>query len=507
MKKIIAVILTLALLATFVACKGDKDTSSSNNNSNNNNKKPTDNSSVTDVPKELTEEDKWLAKFDEKNIVFTFGAISDVHIDGAYMADSSMSKNKKAFKVLKEKSTTGKLDAVVIAGDLVNCTNSIGNVFVDDKYPGTKEENQITQSKAERANFKKVVKENLSDSTALFYALGNHDSVNLRHTQDFIDDFSAGGTYNRYFKYDVDMAQTAKGLRHCIIGGQHFFAIELSNPYSQETYDWLRTEFDKIIKKDKNTNIFLAAHYSPEFAKNDSPSVGGAFDELLKDYPQVIVMSGHDHDYVQKETSIMQSDKGYVALNCGSACYFLLQNTTPGLNCVNANEGYIQQHHGGLLLEIDKNGNVRVRRLNFKTETVCADDWMIPALKNGKRELKYTAARKEQVEKPKFKKDATLLLEQSKYNLRLAFDAATCEDYIYYYRVEIINNATGTEHSRFGITSRFFADKDRTDSLTKFDLHVTPLDPGDYTVKIIPIDTFSNEGAPLEGKIVVAATA
>ncbi|MBO5726827.1 MAG: metallophosphoesterase, partial [Clostridia bacterium] len=465
MKKIIAIILTLALLVTFVACKGDKDTSSSNNNnnSNNNNKKPTDNSSVVDTPKELTEEEKWLAKFDEKNIVFTFGAISDVHIDGAYMAGSSMNKNKKAFKVLKEKSTTGKLDAVVIAGDLVNCTNSIGNVFVDEKYPGTKEENQIKQSKAEREYFKKVVKESLSDSTALFYALGNHDSVSLSHTKDFIDDFSAGGTKARYFKYDVDMDLTAQGLRHCIIGGQHFFAIELSGgPYRQTTYDWLRSEFDKIIAKDPNTNIFLAAHYSPEYAKGYTPDGKDTFEGLLTEYPQVIVMSGHDHDYVQKETSIMQDEEGFVALNCGSACYFLLQNTTPGLNCVNANEGYIQQHHGGLLVEIDKIGIIRVRRLNFKTETICADDWMIPALKNGKRALKYTAARKEQVEKPKFKKDATLLLEQSKYNLRLAFDAATCEDYIYYYRVEIINNATGTEHSRFGVTSRFFADKDKT---------------------------------------------
>ena len=520
MKKSIAIILALTLLATLVACnKGGADT---------NDEKPLNNSSAVETPDDLSEpqgttnekpqgttierpkdltEEKWLAKFDEKNIVFTFGAISDVHVDGAYGLESSYNKATRAYRVLQEKATSGKLDAVLIAGDLVNCTNSIGNVYSDDKYVGTKEENQPKQAKAERANFKKAVKDALPDSVALFYALGNHDSVYLRHTQDFIDDFSADGTYKRYFQYDVDMDKTAKGLRHCIIGGYHFFAIELSShPYTQATYDWLRQEFDKIIKEDKNTNIFLAAHYSPEYAKGYTAEGKDTFDGLLKEYPQVIVMSGHDHDYVQKETSIMQSEHGYVSLNCGSSAYFLLQNTTPGLNCVNANEGYIKQHNGGLLLEIDKNGNIRVRRLNFKTGTICADDWMIPALKNGKRELKYTAARAQQVQKPYFKKGATVSLEQSKYNLHLAFDASICEDYVYYYKVVITDNKTGKEYKKFGVSSRFFADKNESDSLTKFDLNLEPLEPGDYTVKIIPVDTFSNEGESIEGKITIANT-
>ena len=520
MKKFIAIILAVTLLATLVACKnGSTDT---------NDKKPVNNSSVVETPedssepqgttsekpqgttserpKDLTEE-KWLAKFDEKNIVFTFGAVSDTHVDGAYAEESSYKKMTRAYRVLQEKATSGKLDAVLIAGDLVNCTNSIGNVYSDDKYVGTREENQPKQAKAERANFKKAVKDALPDSVALFYALGNHDSVSLSHTKDFIDDFSAGGTYKRYFQYDVDMDKTAKGLRHCIIGGQHFFAIELSShPYTQATYDWLRQEFDKIIKKDKNTNIFLAAHYSPEYSKGYQPEGKDTLDGLLKEYPQVIVMSGHDHDFVQKETSIMQSNEGYVALNCGSVGYYLLQNTTPGLDCVNINKGYVEQNHGGLLLEIDKNGNIRVRRLNFKTETICADDWMIPALKNGKRELKYTAARAQQVKKPYFKKGTTLLVEQSKYNLRLAFDAAICEDYVYYYKVVITDNKTGKEYKKLGISSRFFADKYESDSLTKFDLHLEPLEPGDYTVKIIPVDTFSNGGEPIEGKITIANT-
>ena len=126
-------------------------------------------------------------------------------------------------------------------------------------------------------------------------------------------------------------------------------------------------------------------------------------------------------------------------------------------------------------------------------------------MKDGKRALDYTRARIDKAVKPTFKKGTKLLLEQSKYNLRLAFDAATCEDYVYYYKVEIINDKTSETCKTFGITSRFFAEKSKADSLTRFDLHVAPLEPGDYTVIVTPYDTFSSAGQTLTGTITIPA--
>lgn len=474
MKKFIALILAAVMLFSLSACGKDDG--------------------ISELQKQ---ENKLLSMFDEENIVFTFGAVSDIHLDGGYMADSSYKKSTTAFRTLQKFSSTGTLDATVIAGDLVNCTNSMGNVFAgSEKYPGTKEENYPVQANAERENFKKAVKDALPDQIPLFYCLGNHDSINGNHTAEFIEAFSGknGETYERYFGIDEDIEQTKQGRRHAIIGGNHFFGIDLT--YSEETMKWLKTEFDKVIKEDKNANIFLLGHYGPEFTE-DRTAAEQKYKEFLNDYPQVIHFYGHDHDYIQKETSIMQYDGGYITLNCGSANYFPTKWASPELECVNVIKNYVEKYYGGYLVEIDKNSNIRVRRINFETGTICADDWVIPAMKDGRRELYYTADRADKAGKPYFDDDVLFEAHQTAYNLKLGFNAAKCDDYIYYYKVEIFLGESNTLHKEFAISSRLFAEKSKGEASDRFDIYVDPLPKGDYTINLTPYDTFLNAGEQL----------
>ncbi|MBO5726105.1 MAG: hypothetical protein J6S00_03455, partial [Clostridia bacterium] len=308
--------------------------------------------------------------------------------------------------------------------------------------------------------------------------------------------------------YDVDMDLTAQGLRHCIIGGYHFFGINLNSvgvqPYTQETYDWLKVEFDKILSKDKNATIFLAAHFGPETSNKYKKEGEFGLKELLNDYPQVITFYGHDHDFIQKETSIMQYESGFIALNCGSANYFPLKHPAEDLEYVNVTKNFVEQFFGGYLVQIDGDGDIRVRRINFKTGTKCADDWIIPAAKNGKRELNYTMDRAKTVEKPYFEKGTELLLKQTAYNLQVGFDAAICEDYVYYYKVEIYKKGSQDIYKQFAISSRLFADKSKDEAAKRFDIYVDPLEKGEYTIKVIPYDTFSSAGKGIEGNLTVA---
>ena len=514
MKKILSLLLVVALMLSISAC-GKKQTGGNDQTSSNGQISSDDQTSSggqsankTPVGNTLSADDKKIASvFNENNIVFSFGAVSDIHVDGAYMADSSYVKATTTFKTLQKFAKNGKLDAVLIAGDLVNCTNSLGNVFSDEKYPGTKEENQPKQAKAERDNFKKVVKDSLPDNIALFYSLGNHDSVKNNHTADFIEAFSADGTYDRYFKYDVDMDDTAKGLRHCVIGGYHFFAIDLNSvvgpSYAQESFDWLKVEFDKVLSKDKNANIFLAAHYGPQTAGEYEKEGDFGLKDFLKDYPQVITFHGHNHDFIQKETSIMQHESGYITLNCGSANYFPEKWLTPNLDCVNVDKKTVEQYYGGYLVEIDGEGDIRVRRINFAKGSICADDWVIPAVKNGKRELNYTRERAQKVQKPYFKDDGTFTIKQSSYNLQIIFDAAVCEDYVYYYKVEVFKAGSNELYKKFGISSGLFADRSEGETKNRHLVYTTPLEKGKYTIKVTPYDTFENAGKGKEVTLTV----
>ena len=93
-------------------------------------------------------------KFDEKNIVFSFAAISDIHI--TVSDDDSVPKFRSALSALKERSQKdGKgLDAVFIVGDLI-----------DSKLP------------AQIENFKKVYESELDpEKVPPVYCLGDgHD--------------------------------------------------------------------------------------------------------------------------------------------------------------------------------------------------------------------------------------------------------------------------------------------------------------------------------------------
>ena len=60
---------------------------------------------------------KRIPDFDENNIIFSFGAISDVHITGG--DDDSEMKFRRALRQLRAKAKNG-LDAMLFVGDLIN---------------------------------------------------------------------------------------------------------------------------------------------------------------------------------------------------------------------------------------------------------------------------------------------------------------------------------------------------------------------------------------------------
>lgn len=93
---------------------------------------------------------KRIPDFDENKIIFTFGAISDVHITGG--DDDSEMKFRRALRQLRAKAKNG-LDAMLFVGDLIN----------------SRDERQLVK-------FKEIYDSEMQPVVPIMYCLGNwHD--------------------------------------------------------------------------------------------------------------------------------------------------------------------------------------------------------------------------------------------------------------------------------------------------------------------------------------------
>ena len=114
--------------------------------------------------------------FDANNIVLRFGVVSDVHISGGWHQEESSAKWTHALKTFQQiaKDENSKLDAVLVAGDMVDAFAGTSNVGAVTAY-GTKAYQNWTEAKNLFGAVHGTYGEGLDKGTQLFYSLGNHD--------------------------------------------------------------------------------------------------------------------------------------------------------------------------------------------------------------------------------------------------------------------------------------------------------------------------------------------
>ena len=178
-------------------------------------------------------------EFDDDNIVLSFGAISDIHLE----REGSLAKFKKALSQLEKnaalKDKDG-LDAVVVVGDMVERRNQI-------------------------SDFKNVFEQSGLEIPLLF-TLGNHDQE-IGEALKLSDFYNVLGS--SYFKNDVESPDLSSGNRHCVVNGYHFVFVQPSSYYSngkdrvtfdKKTVEWLDTTLSKITKPQRIRVCFHAFH-------------------------------------------------------------------------------------------------------------------------------------------------------------------------------------------------------------------------------------------------------
>ena len=137
------------------------------------------------------------------------------------------------------------------------------------------------------------------------YLMGNHDYW----LAPFVDSFEVATPakmQKRFTKYTGEYPYS-----HKIINGYHFICWSSSDGSYDKSYSdkkWIRSELDKAIAADPTKPIFVISHLNPSDTAYGSDEWGNAdIADVLKDYSQVISISGHSHYSLIDERSIWEA--------------------------------------------------------------------------------------------------------------------------------------------------------------------------------------------------------
>lgn len=395
--------------------------------------------------------------FDEENVVLSFGAVSDIHLDNATKSPSNMLNN--VIDYLEELNGNKPLTSLLIGGDLAENTyqEAVG-VYDDFKVVADFMHNRLDP-----------------EETSIFYTMGNHDIDPTQTKGSDCDNvpsnyyklLTANG-HEGYFKHDVNKddyianPDSVTGNRHAVINGHHFISISPkyfwtpANAFTTETINWLKDTLDEIVEEDATKPIFITSHSaianSVRLSSNEE-NVYSDIESILNNYPQVIYMGGHIHNIITDEYSIEQ--RGFTMMDLGSTKYTSTFNKMYDQNYKWADKGGTLYDNNigtimissGTYMQVDVHGNVKVTRFLVNEDKsirgIVNEPWIISAPKADKSHLlryndDYRIARNEA---PSFKEDAMVYLssytKNDKNNLKVVVSAAEDDQYVEYYKVSL----------------------------------------------------------------------
>lgn len=426
-------------------------------------------------------------EFDEDKIILTFGALTDTHVVGendnslytpAYFAN--------ALDFFSEWTDNG-LDCLTISGDLTNY--------------GTKREVE---------NFAAILKEkmDLSD-TPVVYCTGNHDMLAGEPISSVLRE--ALGEENYAYDLDVEM-KGYNSSRHTVINGIHFIQVNVSSyrasgrSYSTSLLEWLRVQLADAAADAPDMPIFVLSHlpvpdtvFGSNYASPSYPDLTWSSDEIvdiLNDYPQAVLMTGHTHFSNYSESTIFQD--AFTMINVGPLNYQVVEygfyNLKEGESCVPKESA---MHPLGMLMEVDANGTTRVTRFDFGLSEQVGNPWIInaPGYDDSLSTFSdlWTGVPGPAFETP----DATLSAEEEdgQAHLTLNFTRASGNGArVYYYQIDMADDAGNLVFSEKFVTDfyRHTAEEDM-DKEWVIDLGWYSKD-SDYTVTLTPYNVWYTPG-------------
>lgn len=389
------------------------------------------------------------------------GIISDTQLTANY--DGYAENFKKSLTYLKERG----IDLLIFAGDYSDL--------------GTKDASE---------NAKKIYDEVFEEKPLCLAVMGNHDYWLANFVDCWEIPFKSKMRNRMYNVFGEDCTETK------IINGYTFIALSPEDGSMEGKYDTdsAKEALDKAVKRDPSKPIFVVTHQPPVDTIKGSSFEGNGnsqLNDLFKNYPNVVSISGHLHYSMLDETNIMQKD--YTAIGTQSLSYV---DFAPGYEPIGKTADI--QANPMLMYMTVKDNNVEIERIFVNDgQEYDANGRYSLSFPYDKQNAIYGEDRKDKVGTPYFDEyDCSVTdIEGDKY---INFAAAKHSGLVTEYRLQFIKDGQSVTFVRDGKntdTLKYWSDfyMGKNNEYIKL-LLPDELQSGNYTVKIYPMDCYGNCG-------------
>lgn len=426
----------------------------------------------------------------------TFAVISDVHF-GNSKGEGPMVKVPRTLKQLTAK---GKLDAIIVVGDLTE-----GGY--ENQY------DQFVQVFSDESNF-------INPVDTMLFMLGNHDNYGGRKGN-YVTKLRP---FNNGKDYPYDQYTVIKGYPFITISVRGSDNNDDTNPadgpesFPKEVQDRLAEWLEKAATECPGKPIFVFAHVPPKYTCYSTwPGEGDGttwptwgmrtINPILNKYPQVVVFGGHSHYPLGDPRSIHQgvdpnSDKQnyYTGVGTGSVTYSEIQS--PAVDWPDRIHPNFYDHiTEGLIVDVKPEGNVELRRYDTRLDEEIQPEnrWNLePPFDGSKftyadvRDLRDNVSNKPYrtgLPAPAFAADAKMNVQLTATGVTFTFPQATDNDCVFRYKVTVVNDKGFAIRNQW-IFSEFYKNSEQPDSFT---VSYSGLEPGvEHTLVVEAYDSYDN---------------
>lgn len=311
--------------------------------------------------------------------------------------------------------------------------------------------------------YKEIYDEVMKDSKepVKLFVLGNHDYW-LPNIGKSFEIPSPAKMQKRFTKYTGEPVNS-----HKIINGYHFICwSSLNGSYDKcsTNKDEVRAQLDKAVKDDPTKPIFVITHLNPSDTSYGSDDWGNDdINDVLKDYPQAISISGHSHYSLIDERSIWQG--GYTALTTQSLDYIELESGKyNGSIPVDAYGNRIAEDLPACLYMTVQKDELTIERLEANSGKALKEPWVINAPFD--KPAKYTDSRKDSNKAPTLDENLSVEISNikdvndSSEQKMISFKAGSDDDFVHSYKLKFYD-----ENKK----PVFFDESDYSGNVVKYD--------------------------------------